>query len=302
MTVRKNDLWEPPTKEDLERLGDDLVRRVGKTKAYAWCCEVPGCRNFASGMSKKGRKICSRHGGSTYNKRNKAAVQKAADKAKKEGKPIPKKYRPAAGRPVKTGFYSADTAKVDEIVRAYREANLDPDATDDDMYYLRAYLDELKNAREPITELLKRLEDVQGATEALLSIELENRDGMTYEEALEETGALRAYMNGVVKPTQVLVRSLTKLIDSVETRHARLIGLAKTRADTRLKNSAARQLDVFLLMLKRLSLIMEETLPSHHKAAMEARFSKDFAEIPRALLESNQQLDHEKIRIEKAKK
>ena len=112
-----------------------------------WKCHH--CARPASHLAQNGLKVCKAHGGSTANQRD---PHYRARNRLSTGSPV----RPP-GRPLKHGFYAVIPGqRIDQLVEEYRAQQLDPDATEDDMYYLRAYLDELKGLRPDATSWNKR--------------------------------------------------------------------------------------------------------------------------------------------------
>ncbi|ABW35102.1 hypothetical protein Dgeo_3061 (plasmid) [Deinococcus geothermalis DSM 11300] len=268
--------FDPPTASDFEALGRERVR-AGPKGGFVWVCEVDGCKVVASHLSAKGRKVCHRHGGSTAKQRDPEAHAEAVAKGEEPPRP--------PGRPVRHGFYSVvPGVKVDELVEAYRESGLDPDGTDDDMLYLRAYLDELKlmrpDAREAATLLQEGLVLMRGFLRYLTD-EVKPMSGkqMSVREAFEVAGQLETF-TGNLDGLRELTKVLLALTAGLEERHANLITLAKVRAETRLKNAAAAQLDAFTVMVERLNIINAETLPSNYAEALQARYAKELSELP----------------------
>lgn len=183
------------------------------------------------------------------------------------------------------GFYTTvPGVNVDELVQRYRESGLDPDATDDDMLYLRAYLDELKALRPDATQAAELLREGLGAMGGFLRMVTDEDHPfktrkMSVQDALEVAGELEAYRDALtgLRDTLKVIVSVTA---GIEERHATLITLAKTRAETRLKNSASQQLDAFTVMVERLQVILQETLPSNYAEALQVRFARELNELP----------------------
>ncbi|WP_230283223.1 hypothetical protein [Deinococcus sp. 23YEL01] len=183
------------------------------------------------------------------------------------------------------GFYTTvPGVNVDELVQRYRESGLDPDATDDDMLYLRAYLDELKALRPDATQAAELLREGLGAMSGFLRMVTDEDHPfktrkMSVQDALEIAGELERYRDALtgLRDTLKVIVSVTA---GIEERHANLITLAKTRAETRLKNSASQQLDAFTVMVERLQVILQETLPSNYAEALQVRFARELNELP----------------------
>lgn len=275
--------FDPPTAADFEKLGDTRVR-VGPKGGFMWLCECENCSRVASGLTASGKKVCSRHGGSTANQRSPEAHAKAIA----EGRDPPR--RP--GRPVQHGFYSVvDGYKVDQLVEEYRANRLDPDATDDDMLYLRAYLDELKVMRPDGQEVANMLHEAVPLVAAFLREKTDEHSDfsgrqLSVQEVLSQLQMLDSF-NASLAQLRETLKLMLALTTGVEERHERLVMLAKVRAETRLKNAAARQLDVFMVMVERLKVINQETLPSNYAEVLNLRYAKELNEVPgRALKKS----------------
>ena len=133
MTRKRVAPFDPPTAADFTA-HPDQVRRV--RSGHQWLCAH--CQQVASHLTAKNVKVCQRHGGSRHAQRD---LEKRA-MAVSRGEDLPRQL----GRPLKHGFYATrQGVKVDEIKARYVAEGLDPDATDEDMYFLRAYLDSMRN-------------------------------------------------------------------------------------------------------------------------------------------------------------
>ncbi|WP_241900031.1 hypothetical protein [Deinococcus sp. UR1] len=189
------------------------------------------------------------------------------------------------GRPVTHGFYSTlPGVNVDELVQRYRDEGLDPDSTEDDMLYLRAYLDELKGLRPDATQAAELLRESLSTMNGFLRMVTDEDHPfktrkMSVQDALEIAGELDAYRDNLTSLRDTL-KTLVSVTAGIEERHANLITLAKIRAETRLKNSAAQQLDAFMVMVERLQVILQETLPSNYAEALQVRFARELSEMP----------------------
>lgn len=268
--------FDPPTAEDFEALGPERVRR-GPRGGFLWLCESEGCKQPASHLTVKGKKVCRSCGGSTAAQRDPMAHAEALAAGQEPPRP--------PGRPVVHGFYAVvPGVRVDEIVQRYRDEGLDPDATDDDMLYLRAYLDDLKTLRPDsmvVAELLLYAITTLNNFKRAMTDERNAQTGkaMSVDQVLRVMGLADDLAGNLDKLRETLkeTRSVTA---GLEERHSNLIGLAKVRAETRLKNSAAQQLDAFTVMVERLQVILAETLPSNYAEALQVRFARELAELP----------------------
>lgn len=267
--------FDPPTQADFDSLGPDRVAK-GPKGGFIWRCDKEGCRRLATALSSKGEKICKRHGGSTSRQRDPAARALAAAKGEKIPNP--------PGRPAKHGFYSiVPGIKVDELVAEYRERKLNPDATDDDMLYLRAYLDELKLLRPDSQQAAEMLREALPLIRGLLNFMTDEENfsqtrKITVREAFEAAAYIE-HFRAQVDSLKELLKALIEVTAGVEMRHKDLVMLAKVRAETRLKDSAAAQLDAFTTMVEKLVIILAETLPSSQAEAVTARLAKELTEL-----------------------
>lgn len=240
---------------------------------FAWKCGL--CNQAASSLTQSGLR-CYQHGGT----RKRAKDRVESSKAKEKGKPLG-----ASGRPLKTGWYSRDeTVNLFELVNEYRQAKLDPDATDEDMLHLRARLQRLQALEPSGKELAEELEVLLEDLRDWHVERVKDADGLTVAGVLETLGRLSEVTDKVVKVRGAFER-FTSLQDAIEARHARLIKLAQVRADTRVKNKAAEQLDVFTLMLRRLMTVLQEGLSPEDFLALQRRMERDLNELPKRALE-----------------
>ena len=263
----------PPTALDFEQLGRDGVR-PGPRGGFLWVCETPGCRQAASHLTVAGVKRCKNCGGSTARQRNLHADAGAS------------RPRRTRGRPVKHGFYAVvPSLRIDVLVERYRAELLDPDETDTDMLYLRAYLEELRTL-SPSTEELQEL----WATwyQALrLFLEETRRAGVTQPESgpwsvdqILEQGARLDVLVTVLAPGILLLKEWMRVSADLEAGHTRLIRRAKVRVQTRARQSVAAQLAVFTEMVARLIPIQAEILPTSYAQALQARYAKELNALP----------------------
>ena len=207
----------------------------------------------------------------------------AVSRAKGEGRTL----RPP-GRPFKHGWYSeGEAVGLFELVEAYRAANLNPDATDDDMLHLRARLQRLMSLEPDLRALRQQLEctllQLQAWAQPPLEVEATSS---TVAHIAEGLGRLTELTQAVVGLQSAYDR-FSSLDAAIEARHERLITLAKVRADTRVKNKAAEQLDVFVLMLERLMLVLKEGLAPEDFLALQRRLVRDLEQVPKRALEPN---------------
>ena len=263
----------PPVTPDDIQVRPDELRKTAKG-GYAWKCGK--CGQYASSLTASGPR-CYQHGGT----RKSAKDPKAVVKAVQDDKPLP---RPP-GRPLKTGWYSKDEmVNVYEIVEDYRARGLNPDATDEDILHLRARLQNLQSLEPTATQLADLLETTLEEAQTWLDDRVDDADGRTVEEVLEKLEKLQV-LNAILGNLSRTYSKFKSLQDGIEARHTNLVKLSQIRADTRLKNKAAEQLDVFTLMLGRLMLVLNEALPPSDFLALQKRLERDLADIPRRALE-----------------
>lgn len=280
MPRKRKALFDPPTEADYTKFGPVRVR-PGSRGGFVWLCEANGCKAIASHLAaSSGRKVCNRHGGSTAKQRDPVAHAEALMNG--EQPPMP------PGRPIKNGAYSIIPGhKVDALVAQYEAAQLDPDATEHDMYYLRAYLDELKDMRPDgleAAELLKAgLEELRVFKQAK-SDEIGELSGkaLTVSQILTMEGLWENLAQNTDRMRDVL-KTLLTLTGAMEARHERLVMLSKVRSETRLKNVAGQQMQAFTVMVDRLMQILSEMLPSDRMDALQARLLHELDELPGAV-------------------
>lgn len=245
------------TQQDLLEQNERLRRT-----AHGWAWKCAYCGQFASSETLEGKYVCRSHGGVTAKQRD-PVVQ---DAARQMGQRVP---RPP-GRPLHSGFYSKRAkVRVDELVEAYRSRQLDIDCTDEDLLYLRAYLGELKEQRPSLHLLEEPVQDLLKALEGHVSCQLEPDQLQQHHEIFAG-----------IRETRLLLRQLLGYTAQLEKRHARIIRLCRVRAETRVKNRAADQLDVFAVMVQRLMAVLEEQLQPAEFEALQCRIAHDLAELP----------------------
>lgn len=254
MARKKRSSLPPVTEADLRHF-PDRIRPTPRGAGWAWKCAH--CQQFASSETLSGQYVCRSHGGTTPRQRDPLARQVA----KENGRPVPT----PPGRPPKTGRWSKrDLLRVDEIFEDYKARKLNPDATDDDMLYLRAMLECQRRD-------LAAFEEIEG-----LVVKLREHLQQAVPLDQEEAQSLRH----VLSETQAVLTKRMTLSKRVEKGHERLIKLAKVRADTRLRNRAAEQVGVFMVLVQRMQVIFEETLTPEAHAALQARFARELQDVP----------------------
>jgi hypothetical protein len=237
---------------------------------WAWKCAY--CNRLASSETAQGRYVCKAHGGRT--EKQASPVERA--KAVQEARPV---IRPP-GRPPVHGLYSKKPQiRVDGIVLDYQARQVDPDATDEDMLYLRAHLEVLKENAPDVSQAMAALQDLIGELVTLREDGWIDQENISVEALMEMTGRLGRF-DGYVTRASGLVKQLSMWTVGIEGRHERLIKLAKDRADTRLKNKAAKELDLFSMMANRFLILLSETLPVEIFRSLHKRVELDLSEIP----------------------
>lgn len=303
----------PPVSPEFAELHPELVRRTGGG-GWAWKCAY--CKMFASSETADGKYVCYRHGGTRLaaidpvegervrKNRERRAVEREAealasaggdsgqpDEGNLEEEEV-QEVRPAkaprpSGRPINDslGFYASSTLKVDELVQQYKQQKLHPDSTDDDMLYLRAYLDVMKTLTPEVEELRALLKTLIEELNTILSARIEVEKGvrMSAQDFLENLDQLKG-VEIFVKDVKYVYDSTLSFTRDMERRHANLVRLADVRAATRVKNSTAQQLDVFALFMRRLQVMLQEMMPPEMFNAVQERVKKDFREVPRAVV------------------
>lgn len=259
-----------PTAEDIAQR-PELLRKTAT--GYAWKCAH--CGMFASSRTQAGKYVCKNHGGATAEQRDPVARAQA----EAEGRPAP---RPP-GRPQKTGLYSkAPGVKIDALVAEWQARNVDPDLTDEDMLYLRAYIEEKKELRPDIERIRQPLQEAVEQLEDFLTciVPDENVSVDSIIDMLERGKELTDLLRGL----NLALKLTTSYTKDLEGSHARIINMSKIRAETRLKDAAARQLDVFTVLVRRFMLLLSEQLTARDFEALQKRIEHDLSEVPENLL------------------
>ncbi|WP_188905411.1 hypothetical protein [Deinococcus aerophilus] len=183
------------------------------------------------------------------------------------------------GRPLESGLYSRrPQVRVDQLVEDFRARQVDLDCTDEDMLYLRAYLAELRERSPSLSQLEEPVTNLLSLLQARASASSESPGC---------GAAAPAELLASITEVRLLLSQLVGYTSQLEQRHARIIVLSKVRAETRIKNHAARQLDVFTLMVRRLATILEEQLAPQDFEAFQRRLEKEFEVLPRGLVEGS---------------
>lgn len=267
MPRKRRTNMEPPSAEYAAAHPNEVI----KNARGGWMWKCAHCGRPASSVTAAGLRVCNfGHGGVSEAQRDPVKRQEAIERGEDPPRP--------PGRPLKHGKYALrDKVRLDEIVRRYREQGVDPDDTDENMLFLHAHLEELReNAPtfEPVQEALGDLKERLGE---MLEQVVKDED-MSVERVLDAIGRLQEF-NRYVMNLSVLLRELRMFTAGMEERHANLVGLARVRADTRLKNNAARQLDVFTRLVQQLDVIVSEALGPDAYKAWKKRIERDLAEV-----------------------
>ena len=165
--------------------------------------------------------------------------------------------------------------RLNELVAQFRKAQVDLDCTDEDMLYLRAYQQQRTEQHPQFIELTTSLEGLQ--------VKLD---------ACEETlpGASVYGLAASLRETRLLLRHVRLATREVVEGHERLILLSKVRAETRVKNHAGRQVEVFTLLLQRLMEVLREQLSPADLAALQMRVAKELDALPAGLVDGTQRI------------
>lgn len=256
MARKKRSLLPSVTEHDIT-IQPERLRRT--PNGWAWKCAY--CGQFASSETVKGKVVCRMHGGVTARQRD----PEARLHAREAGTPL---SRPP-GRPIVHGRASRhERRRVEDIVADYRARRVNADCTDEDMFYLRAYQQERMDAQPSLSRLA----------------ESADRLSDRFQGEVREAADLPALQN-LMKETRRLIRQVCRAQEEIEKGHARLIRMAKIRADTRVKNHAAQQLEVFTVMVKRLVVVLEEQLSPADYQALQARIARDLEEVSEGMVD-----------------
>lgn len=256
MARKKRSLLPPVTEHDISTQAERLRRTPN---GWAWKCAY--CGQFASSETVKGKFVCRMHGGVTARQRD----PEAQLQAREAGKPL---SRPS-GRPIQHGRASRHArVRVEDIVADYRARRVDADCTDEDMLYLRAYQQERMDVQPSLSQAAEAAERLG-------------------ERLQSEVGELHRLteLHKVLRETRLLIQRVLRAQNDLENGHARIIHMAKIRADTRAKNRAAHQLDVFTVMVDRLFVVLREQLSPADYEALQARMARDLAEVSEGMVD-----------------
>lgn len=275
MNTGKRTTLPPVTPEDVQ-LRPELLRKT--PTGHAWKCAH--CGKFASSETQAGLYVCRDHGGVTPAQRDPVE----AVRAQQEGREPPR--RP--GRPLEHGLYSkSEHFRVDRVVQEFRERQINPDDSEEDMLYLRAYIEVMKERVPDIDALGQLIEAVEESADALMEVlvELDGEESKTLS-ATDFLNAINRYQAyaGACKSVGRLLARCTAFTEGMEQRHERLVVLGKVRAETRLKDAAGRQLDLFTMLLRRFMVILGEAVTPEQLMAFQTRLSKEMEELPAAAL------------------
>lgn len=262
MARKKRSLLPAVTDRDVTQCPEML-----RATAHGWAWKCAHCGQFASSETLTGKYVCRSHGGVTARQRDPLA----REEARRKGKPV---LRPP-GRPLITGLYSKrPQIRIDEIVCEWQLRQIDVDNTDEDMLYLRAYIEDAKDRHAALRALPPLLEHLTQRLELRLANEkYEQSDDFQLRESTTDTYRLLS-----------LIESSSK---AIEKKHTQIIKMSKARAETRLKDNVGRQMDVFLMLLKRMMIVLEDQLSVDEFNALQQRISRDLAEVPACMLNSS---------------
>lgn len=272
MTKKRVAPFDPPTAADLTATPDQVLK--APKGGLMWKCAY--CGRPASSESVKGLKICRAHGGSTAAQRDPVARRDAAAKGET--------VKSTPGRPIEHGMYTrVPGRRVDEIVADYQAREVDPDQTDENMLYLHANIEVLQSRAPAIDGLdlpiARLLEGLTVFGQAVVPAE-----GVSVEEVLKMTEQTPVF-TGLLRDLTAALKQLRGYNADLQSQHARVITLAKVRAETRVRDSAGEQLEVFALLLGRTMKIIREQLGSQDMAALQKRLDRELQEVPARLLE-----------------
>lgn len=283
-----------PTPEDLESTPDLVLR--GPKGALMWKCAH--CKKPASSRTTEGKYVCKRHGGTSAAQRDPVKREQLRErKQKQENIQAEKEDRPpvtvpapkGAGRPLKTGFYSKrDGVNVDELVEKYRSEGLNPDATDEDMLYLRAYIEDMKVLGPVVAQVAIKLEVLLELIDSFLQADVWDGNGLDVAGVLDFMKMLRP-LQKEIQSTRAFYGKLMHFTEGMEDRHERLINMSRLRADTALKNAAAKDLSTFTVFLRRFLVLAAETIPPNSLLVLQEKIKKELKEVPRGALEGKVQ-------------
>lgn len=272
MSRQKRTTLPPVTEADITA-HPELLRRT--PKSWAWKCQH--CGEFASSETLAGKYVCRRHGGTTPRQRDLVVRSQAVT----EGKPVP---RPP-GRPLLSGLYSKrEHVRIDQVVLDYQARKIDPDATDENMLYLRAYLQVMQETRPEAGLLREPLQELVEQAESFLS-DSDTGDGEVTVDELMDLLELGTGFGEAIRPTTRLLKTLKRTTRETEFRHARLIGLSKVRAETRVRNIGAEQVQFVSGLARWMMAFVYDLMTPDDFLALQKRMERDLSEVPLAVLD-----------------
>ena len=95
-----------------------------------------------------------------------------------------------------------------------------------------------------------------------------------------ETTSLYGELSANTAQLNRLLSNLLRINEGVEDGHARLISLAKIRAETRVKNVAAEEAQIFQTMVSKLQVLLVEVIPSEYMTVLQARMARELNQLP----------------------
>lgn len=244
--------------------------RATPNGGHAWKCHY--CGQYASSATAKGLFVCRRHGGSTPRQRGEVGAG-SGELVRPPGRPI------TTGRGVRGPRLS-----VDELVQQYKAEQANVDATDENMVYLRAHLQEAIITRETedvIEAVLLGLEERAESLEGFLARRPAVGDILEANEAIFE---ISRFARPLFRDGARLTRFMRETRE-IERRYERLIRSSTVRAKTRRTNAAVHQLREFSELLPKILGLLEPRLDEPTRLALVARLRREFSTVPMRALQ-----------------
>lgn len=164
------------------------------------------------------------------------------------------------------------------LLAEYKARGVNPDATDEDIFYLRANLADMEQYGPEVHEAKNQTRDLLVRLEGMRNRPVVDADGATVEEVLEQLGKRKDFEK-LIRTLGEAEQTLEEFTRELEKQHELLVRLVKIRADTRLKESAGQEHELYQMLLLRLRAILEAQLPRDVMVRLMKRIEHDYSEL-----------------------
>jgi hypothetical protein len=172
---------------------------------------------------------------------------------------------------------------VDAIISKYASTYSDVGATDEDLLYLRGYLERALGERPEAEEVASRLEILISESRPL-QWALEEANESDNESLLKAVAEIQSFRRAL-KSTIHLYAHFLRTTAEIEKRYMRFIKLAKVRSDIAFNNAPAEHLAVFIDFLQQCLHVLEPRLPNEVFGVLKTRLRREFEQIPERALD-----------------